>query len=37
MQQLGEKLIENMQEEFVAMIFMDTDFLDRTVLNMITN
>jgi hypothetical protein len=37
LQRLGEKLIENMQEDFVATIFMDTDFLDRTVLNMITN
>jgi hypothetical protein len=26
-----------MQEKIIATIFMDTDFLDRTVLNMITN
>ena len=34
---LGEKLIENMNSNVVSIIFMDTDFLDRTVLKLITD
>lgn len=33
---LGSKLIENMAEESVRPMFMDTDFKDRTVLHLIT-
>ncbi|MFO0116907.1 MAG: hypothetical protein ACK521_04600 [bacterium] len=36
MQQLGSKIIENLDEENVNAIFMDTDFKNRTVLNLIT-
>jgi hypothetical protein len=35
-QGLGECLIDNMEGEHVQAIFMDTDFLDRTVLKLIT-
>jgi hypothetical protein len=37
LQSLGEKLIENMPEDFIHHIFMDSDFLDRTVLKLITD
>lgn len=33
---MGAKLIENMDESIVESIFTETDFLDRTVLKMIT-
>jgi len=36
LQELGSKLIENMREDNMKPIFMDKDFLDRTVLNLIT-
>lgn len=36
MQQLGKKIIENLNEEVVHGIFMDTDFKERTVLHLIT-
>ena len=35
-QNLGEQIIENMSKDYVPNIFMDTDFLDRTVLKLIT-
>jgi hypothetical protein len=35
-QSLGEQLIDSMNGDFVPTIFMDTDFLDRTVLKLIT-
>lgn len=37
LQSLGEKLIENMDEDIVESIFMDNDFLDRTTLKLITD
>jgi hypothetical protein len=37
LQNFGEKLIQYMPEEFIEKIFMDTDFLDRTVLKHITD
>mmetsp|Transcript_37727 Transcript_37727/g.57768 ORF Transcript_37727/g.57768 Transcript_37727/m.57768 type:complete len:137 (+) Transcript_37727:1216-1626(+) len=37
LQDLGEKLIDNMEEDFIETVFMDTDFLDRTVLKLITD
>ena len=36
MQGLGSKIIENLEEENVHAIFMDTDFKNRTVLNLIS-
>jgi hypothetical protein len=36
MLQLGNKIIANLDEKNVSAIFMDKDFKDRTVLNLIT-
>ena len=35
--QLGEKIIDNMDESFIYPIFMDRDFLDRSTLKLITD
>jgi hypothetical protein len=35
--QLGRKIIENMEGTVVSKVFLDVDFLDRTVLKIITN
>ena len=37
LQKLGEKLIDNMEEANVESVFTETDFLDRTVLKLITH
>jgi hypothetical protein len=37
LQELGEKIIENMDESIVESVFIETDFMDRTVLKLISD
>ncbi len=34
--QLGNKIVENLEDEKIEKVFLDTDFKDRTILKIVT-